>query len=88
MWWYKDSNHDVCFRDGNLDEGSKPESPHLLHFRNAPLKHVSIRAADSWDMIIQEKIRIPLNVVRLYNTNGQFTKLVELTRHIYLCKKE
>ena len=75
IWWYRDTDHAVHFCDSDKDPDSHAEGPHT---RNHTLKDVSIRASQSWNKIILDKIRIPLNAVRSYDVHGTLLNLTVL----------
>lgn len=60
------------FNDGADDLDFHPTGPHLDHFRSTTLPDVYHKMSQDWDIILQQKIKLPSPRVRVYNTDGQY----------------
>ena len=78
VWWYKTDSGSIHFNDSDLDSEIHTEGPSVLHFRNASLKDISSRASQCWQIILHDKIGIPIRVVRRYDTQGLLLNATEI----------
>ncbi len=70
MWWrHVDGGHH--FRDG--DEDSLEDGFTLFHFRQHRFVDVEERRKRCWSIILEEKILIPAEEVKVYDDDGNST---------------
>lgn len=71
VWWQK-KDGGFQFNDGADDLDFHPTGPHLDHFRSTTLPDVYHKMSQDWDIILQEKIKLPSPRVHVYNTDGHY----------------
>ena len=68
VWWVL-TDGNFHFLDGDEDV-SHQVGPTLLHFRQHTLTDVHTRREECWEKIIEERIPIPANTIRIFNKEG------------------
>ena len=87
--WWKESDEEYTFFDGDTDDGQHPDEPQLLHFRSATLEDVYKRQSLSWEAILEKNITLP--TTELYERSGTTTSQPSThitTPHFHTCEEE
>ena len=71
VWWQK-KDDGFQFNDGADDLDFHSTGPHLDHFRSTTLPDVYRKMSQDWDIILQEKVKLPSPRIRVYNTDGHY----------------
>ena len=58
------------FSNGD-DDPSTHDEYSLLHFRHHTILHVFKRRGECWNKIIEDRVPLPANTIKLYDPNGQ-----------------
>ena len=84
VWWDRTPTG-FHFYDGDDDPSAQGCTFTLLHFRQHSVTDVEERRKLCWDKIVSERIPIPANSIKLYDTQGMTTgKLVYRDRSMVL----
>ena len=68
-WWELNIN-EFLFHDGDNDNNYGCQ-PKLLHFREYNVKDIGERQKGSWREIIEDKVLIPANSIKLFDSHGK-----------------
>ena len=67
--WWKHTDDGFRFLDGDDDPSTHDECS-LLHFRHHTIRHVLTRREECWNKIIEDRVPLPANTIKLYDPNG------------------
>ena len=67
-YWWEEIGESVNFHDGDDDENY--DKPQLLHFRSSQISAAADRSKEAWDNILQQKVRIPTTLIKMYDSKG------------------
>ena len=81
VWWsYTDKG--FLFHDGDADPSNPDDTFTLLHFRSHSLTDVEERQAACWKKIVEERVVIPANSIKLYDNQGNKTGRLLYSNHM------
>ncbi len=63
------------FHDGDSDPEFHSEGPSLSHFRSYSIQHIDERNRSNWKLIIDSKVAVPTNILRIFDENGDLFSL-------------
>ena len=78
-WWTHTPNG-FHFKDGDNDQAERGTFT-LLQHRHHTVKDVEERRTTCWDKIIQDRIYIPTNSIKIYNQQGESIGKLEYSSH-------
>ena len=64
--------------DGEDDHDFHPSGPNLKHFRQHNLKQMYSHKSGTWEKLLQNKMPLPTQCIRLYNTEGNLVEIREI----------
>ncbi len=71
--WWKRVEGGYQFLDGDSDSNKHPAGPELQHFRHSLVRDIEDKRKACWNRIIAERIPIPTDSIKLFNSVGDTT---------------
>ena len=76
VWWHEGVDGSVCFHDGHDHSEFSNAGPELLHFRNSDMEDVTRCSKACWQEAIEQRVSLPIDVIRCFDSNGEVTRIV------------
>ena len=71
--WWSHTDDGFLFHDGDTDRANPGETFSMLHHRYHSIKDVELRRDACWKRIVDERIVIPAQSIKLYDSDGHKT---------------